>query len=71
MIRQIFSGGCLDGPWMGKNLAHDAPFYRVALYEHLSVLDDPNDPTQPTNIKMGVYNWHDKMKVWVWSGPNA
>ena len=60
-----FTGACIDGPWLGRNVTSQSPYFYIAEEQRTVILDGPpSEPMAPTTFKTIEYRWNHRLKVW-------
>jgi hypothetical protein len=61
-----FEGICYDGPWEGRQISYDMPWYRVALVPALGIVDwQEADRFSSLHVTYATYVWQRDLRKWV------
>lgn len=65
-----FKGRVIDGPWEGREYAHEIPRFQMHWREPESVCYFRPDAYVPSAVTMniGTYVWSYSLKAWCWRG---
>lgn len=64
-MQSDFEGECYDGPWAGRHVKRDSPYFAVAFSPPLAWAQPWEEIAVDAVVHQGFYRWSHPLKKWV------